>query len=174
MVRRGARDNLSLPSRDSFMSHATDVLEPHGLKQEMAAMARLSLPVVVVQVGLMAMGVVDTMVVGRVSAEAIAAVALGNVYFYAISIFGQGTLMALDPIVAQAVGAKDETAIARAVQRGLVLAIGLSIVTGLLILPAGAVLALLRQPAEVAPVAARYDVVSIVGVLPFYVFVVFR
>jgi MATE family multidrug resistance protein len=148
--------------------------EPTGLGQELAAMVRLALPVVVVQVGLMAMGVVDTMMVGRVSAEAIAAVALGNVYFFAVAVFGQGTLMALDPIVAQAVGAGDEIAIARGVQRGLVLAVGLSVVTGLLILPAGPVLALLRQPAEVAPVAARYAVVSIAGVLPFYIFVVFR
>src|SRR5437899_3094354 len=117
-----------------------EIPEPRGLRQELTAMVRLALPVVVVQVGLMAMGVVDTRMVGRVSAEAIAAVALGNVYFYAVSIFGQGTLMALDPIVAQAFGAGDEIAIARGMQRGLVLATLLAVVTGLLILPAGPVL----------------------------------
>src|SRR5579859_2815502 len=106
-----------------------DIPEPRGLGQELAAMVRLALPVVVVQVGLMAMGVVDTMMVGRVSAEAIAAVALGNVYFFAVSIFGQGILFSLDPIVAQAVGAGDELSIARGVQRGLVLAVVLSAVT---------------------------------------------
>ncbi len=39
-------------------------------------MARLAAPVVLVQVGLMAMGVVDTIMVGRVSAVALAAAAL--------------------------------------------------------------------------------------------------
>ncbi|MFI5280533.1 MAG: MATE family efflux transporter [Gemmatimonadales bacterium] len=151
-----------------------DIQGPRGLRQELAAMVRLALPVVVVQVGLMAMGVVDTMMVGRVSASAIAAVALGNVYFFAVAIFGQGVLMALDPIVAQAVGAGDDVAIARGVQRGLILAVGLSVATSLLLLPAASVLSLLRQPTEFATVAARYDVVSIAGVLPFYVFVVFR
>ena len=44
------------------------------------ALLTLALPVIVVQVGLMAMGVVDTIMVGHVSPEALAAVALGNVY----------------------------------------------------------------------------------------------
>src|SRR5258708_40345193 len=111
----------------------------------------------------MAMGVVGTMMGGRVSGEAIAAVALGNVYFYAVSIFGQGTLMALDPIVAQAFGAVDEIAIERGMQRGLVPAGLLRAATGRLILPAGPVLALQRPPAQGAQGAARDDIVSLAG-----------
>ncbi len=45
-------------------------------------MVRLALPMVAVQLGQMLMGVVDTVMVGRVSAEAIAAIALGNLYFW--------------------------------------------------------------------------------------------
>ena len=44
-------------------------------------MSRLAVPVVLAQVGLMLMGVVDTLMVGHVSADALAAVALGNLYF---------------------------------------------------------------------------------------------
>ncbi|MBA2627754.1 MAG: MATE family efflux transporter, partial [Gemmatimonadales bacterium] len=62
-----------------------------------AELLRLALPVVVVQVGLMAMGVVDSIMVGRLSAEALAGVALGNVYFFACAVFGAGLLAALDP-----------------------------------------------------------------------------
>ena len=65
-------------------------------------MIRLALPMVAVQLGQMLMGVVDTVMVGRVSAEALAAVALGNLYFWGASIFGLGVLLALDPVVAQA------------------------------------------------------------------------
>jgi MATE family multidrug resistance protein len=61
----------------------------------------LAVPVVVVQVGLMLMGVVDTMVVGRVSAEALAAVALGNMVFLTVASFGFGLLMAMDPLVSR-------------------------------------------------------------------------
>src|SRR5687768_18139961 len=88
---------------------------PHGFRQELAAMVRLSVPVVTVQCGLMAMGVADVAMVGRLGAEAIAAVALGNVYFFSVAIFGQGVLMALDPIMAQAIGAGDDIAIARGI-----------------------------------------------------------
>ncbi len=46
------------------------------------------------------MGTVDAIMVGHVSATALAAVALGNLYFVTVTVFGMGTLMALDPIVA--------------------------------------------------------------------------
>ncbi len=137
-------------------------------------MLRLAVPVVTVQVGLMAMGVVDTLMVGRVSAEALAAVALGNVYFFAVAIFGVGVLLALDPVVAQAVGAGDQLGVTRGLQRGIVLAVLLAVPASLLLLPVEPLLRLLRQPAEVVPVAAGYAMVQIAGVLPFYLFVALR
>ena len=39
----------------------------------------------------MLMGVVDTLMAGRVSPGALASVALGHMYFFAISIFGMGS-----------------------------------------------------------------------------------
>lgn len=137
-------------------------------------MVRLAVPVVVVQVGMMAMGFTDTVMVGRVSAEALAAVALGNVYVWAAIIFGVGVLMALDPVVAQAVGAGDNEGVSRGLQRGIVMACILTVPASLLLLPVGPVLTLLRQPGEITPTAAAYALVSIAGVLPFYLFVVFR
>jgi len=142
--------------------------DPHGFRAQLGAMVRLALPIVVVQLGQMFMGVVDTVMVGRVSAEAIAAIALGNLYFFGASIFGLGVLMALDPIVAQAVGARDREAAAVGLQRGLMLALALSVVSTGLLLPARPVLGLLRQPAPVADVAAAYARIAIVGILPFY------
>src|SRR3954462_15453959 len=92
-------------------------------RAELRPMFRLAVPIVIIQVGMMTMGVVDTMMVGHISALALAAVALGNLYFFFLAIFGMGTLMVLDPVVAQAVGAGDRLAIARAVQRGVLLAV---------------------------------------------------
>ena len=137
-------------------------------------MARLAAPIVVVQVGLMLMGVVDAAIVGRYSAEGLAAVALGNVYFNSIVTIGHGTLMALDPLVAQAVGAEDQQAIERSLQRGIVLCVALSLPLSLLLIPGEWLLAPLRQPAEVVPVAASYARVSIIGVLPYLAFITLR
>lgn len=141
---------------------------------ELRATIRLAVPVVFVQVGFMAMGVVDTLMVGRVSARVLAAVALGNLYYFNVSIFGSGTLMALDPIVAQAIGAGDADSVSRAMQRGLLIAFVLSVATALLLAPATPILYALRQPAEIVPDAAAYIRISIAGVLPYLAFVVLR
>jgi MATE family multidrug resistance protein len=85
-----------------------------------------------------------------------------------------GTLLALDPIVAQAVGAHDAEGVRRGVQRGLALTLVLATVVGAALLPGETLLRALRQPADVVPDAARYARASIPGVLPFYAFVVFR
>jgi MATE family multidrug resistance protein len=142
--------------------------------QERGELIRLATPIVVIQVGLMLLGVVDTLMVGRVSPVDLAAVALGNLYFFLVAVFGMGVLFALDPLVAQAYGAGDEEAIARSVQRGVVFALALAVFAGIALIPAGSILAWAGQPAEVIPVAARYAHVAILGVAPFYLFVVFR
>lgn len=137
-------------------------------------MLRLAVPVVVIQVGMMAMGVVDTIMVGHISARALAAVALGNLYFFGLAVFAMGTLMVLDPVVAQAFGAGDRAAVGRAVQRGVLLAALLTIPVALLLTLAAPVFHLAQQPAEVVPLAASYAVVTAPGVFPFLLFVVFR
>lgn len=142
--------------------------------RDLQELVALALPVISVQLGMMAMGVVDTIMVGHLSPTALAAVALGNVYYFGASIFGMGALMALDPVVAQAVGANDREGIARGVQRGIVLALLLCIPTALVLLPAPLVLGWLRQPPEVAPLAGAYAQVCIPGTIGVFAFVVLR
>jgi MATE family multidrug resistance protein len=152
------------------MTHPFELPHRHDLE----TMLRLALPVVFVQVGMMLLGVVDTMVVGRLSSEALAAVALGHVAVLAVYSFGFGLLLALDPLVAQAVGAGDEVAIRRSVQRGMVLAVGLMVPSALLLMPVETVLTILRQPPETVPIASAYVRICIPGLLPYYAFVVLR
>ena len=143
-------------------------------RAELAATRRLAVPVATVQVGLMLMGVVDTMMVGRLSASALAAVALGNLYFFNVTAFATGVLMALDPVVAQAVGARDHDAIAHGVQRAVLLALLLTIPTALVMLPSAAVLRALGQPPDVIDAASRYVLLSIPAVPALLAFVVLR
>ena len=143
-------------------------------RDDLRAMVRLALPVVVIQVGMMSMGVVDTLMVGRLSAIALAAVALGNLYFFLIAVFGMGTLMVLDPVVAQAVGADDREGSARGVQRGILLAGVLALPAAVLLLLAEPFMLHAGQPAEVVPLAADYAERLAPGVFPFFLFVVLR
>lgn len=141
---------------------------------EVRGILALAMPVVAVQVGMMAMGVVDTMMVGHYSARDLAAVALGNLYFFTAVVFPMGLLMALDPLVSQAVGAGDRAAVGRALQRGMILAAGLGIPAAGALIPGGPLLDLLRQPLEVVPVASGYARAALPGVFPFLFFIVVR
>ena len=145
-----------------------------GERSELRSTVALAVPVVFVQLGFMAMGVVDTLMVGRLSARALAAVAIGNLYFFNVSILASGTLMALDPIVAQALGAGDEEMVARSAQRALLLSLGLSVVMTLVLAPAPQILTFLHQPAEVVPDAGLFLRISMIGVAPYLAFVVLR
>jgi MATE family multidrug resistance protein len=141
---------------------------------ELRGVAKLAIPVVTVQVGMMAMGVVDTVMVGHFSARDLAAVALGHLYFFTVVVFPMGVLLSLDPVVSQAVGAGDRDAVGRALQRGGLLALALGLPAALALLPGEPFLNLLRQPPEVVPVAAGYALASLPGVFPFLAFVVLR
>ena len=94
-----------------------------GAPELTRTLVRLALPVAAVQVGMMLMGVVDTIMVGHVSPQDLAGVALGNIYFFACAVFGMGLLFSLDPVVSQAVGAGDAEGMARGVQRAILLAV---------------------------------------------------
>jgi len=76
-------------------------------RTELRSMLGLAAPLVLSELGWIAMGIADTMFVGRVSAEAIGAVGLGGVLFYTIGIFASGLLLGLDTLVSQAHGAGD-------------------------------------------------------------------
>jgi len=141
---------------------------------EWRALIAIAIPVVVVQVGMMLMGVVDTLIIGHLSSNALAAVALGNLYVFNGIVIAMGALMALDPLVAQAVGANDQMAITRSIQRGLILSVGLGVLTMLVMIPAAPLLRAFRQPIEVIPAAATYIHISAWGLIPFLVFVVLR
>ena len=123
---------------------------------------------------MMFMGVVDTLVVGHVSANALAAVAVGNLYFWNAIVIAMGALMVLDPLVSQAVGADDHVAITRAVQRGLILSVVLGVASTMVMLPAEPLLRAFRQPAEVIPDAATYIHISAASTIPLLAFTVLR
>ena len=99
----------------------------HDLRDEFRPMFTLALPVVLAEMGWMTMGMVDTLMVGRVSAEAIGAVGLGTSIFMGVSIFAMGLLLGLDTLVSQAFGADDIDTCHRWLLHGVVLALGLSL-----------------------------------------------
>ena len=143
-------------------------------RAELREMLAIAGPIVLVSLGQQLMGVVDVVMLGRVSAAELAAGGLGNLYFHLTGIAGIGVLLAIDPVVAQAVGAGDEEGVTRGVQRGLLLALLVTFLVGLTAIPSEWLFTAMRQPAEVTPAAARFVWWSLPGLLPFYLFVALR
>jgi MATE family multidrug resistance protein len=84
------------------------IQRPKVFLGEFRPLWRLAGPLVLAEVGWMSMGIVDTIMVGRLpaSAEAIGAVSLGSVIFHVVAIFAVGLLLGLDTLVSQAFGAR--------------------------------------------------------------------
>ena len=89
--------------------------------EDVRQLAVLAVPVVIAEMGWMAMGVVDTIMVGPLGPTAIGGAGLGSSLFLAISIFGMGLLLGLDTLVSQAFGARRFGDCRRWLVHGLVL-----------------------------------------------------
>jgi multidrug resistance protein, MATE family len=76
-----------------------------GLGAELGPTMKLAGPVVLAELGWMGMGVVDTVMVGRLGPTAIGAVGVGNILFFTVVVFGYGLLLGLDTLVSQSYGA---------------------------------------------------------------------
>lgn len=98
-----------------------------ALALELPPLARLAGPVVASEVGWMAMWVADTIIVGRLGAEAIGAVSIGGSIFFAVAIFGLGMMLGLDFVVASAFGAGRLRDAHAALVDGLWLAVALAV-----------------------------------------------
>ena len=77
-----------------------------GMRREVRPLLALALPVILAEIGWMAMGLVDTIMVGPLGPAAIGAAGMGSSVFTAIVIFGMGLMLGLDTFVSQAYGAR--------------------------------------------------------------------
>lgn len=145
-----------------------------SLRTELKPMLRLAVPVVLAELGWMAMGIVDTIMVGPLGPEAIATSGISNSLQMAIAIFGMGMLLGLDTLVSHAYGARRIDECHRWLFHGILTAAALSaplvaIALGLL----AAVPALGFHPA-VLPLVEGYYAILLWSTVPLLFYAVFR
>ena len=100
---------------------------PAWLAGELRALVALAVPIVLVQLAQMAMSFVDVVMVGRLGTESLAAIVLGSTTFFTLALVCVGVVLAVNPMVSQAVGAGDCEGVARATRQGLWLATALGV-----------------------------------------------
>lgn len=135
--------------------------------REARTLLRLAFPIALTQVSLMSLGVVDLLMVGRVGVEAVGALALGNLWKVGTLLVGMGVVFGVDPQISQGHGAGNAKAIGLALQRGLVLALGVTVLLAGLWVPAEWVLLQFGQEPEIARIAGQYLGAQIPS-LPFF------
>ena len=106
-----------------------DTVQPHPqpqagvpsdhLAQEFAETLRLAVPMMLTQLGQIAMITTDLALIGRLGESAVAAAALAHTVYFVSFTFGLGLMAAVSPLVAQAFGAGDVRRIRRSLRVGL-------------------------------------------------------
>jgi MATE family multidrug resistance protein len=139
------------------------------LRLELRALGRLAAPLAAAQAGQALMGVVDTAVVGRAGAVALAGVGLGNGLFFTIAVIGIGLMMGFDPLIAQAFGAGDAVRARKLLWQGASLSVIAAVVVALLL----AVLTLTFEPMGVEPAVAALATSFVLWRLPGLPFLFF-
>ena len=137
-------------------------------------MFALALPVVLAELGWMTMGIVDTLMVGRISAEAIGAVGVGSSLFMGVCIFAMGLLLGLDTLVSQAWGARRLEACHRWLLHGAVVALVLSPLSIWLFLTLGATADRWGLHPEVRRLAGPYIEALAWSIPPLLLYATFR
>lgn len=135
---------------------------------------KLGLPAAATQLAAMLLGVVDTMMLGRVSTHALDAVALGHLWIYGTMIFGMGLIWGMDPIMSQAHGAGDSRQVGRTLHSGFLL-------VALLVPPlwwawaqTEAVMLAFGQTPELAAAADLYVTTQLYSMIPFLLYLTLR
>jgi MATE family, multidrug efflux pump len=143
-----------------------------NLREEFRPTLRLALPLVLAELGWMAMGIVDTMMVGRLpnAAEAMGAVSLGGVLVNTLAFFGGGLLIGLDTLVSQAFGAGKREDCHRSLLNGIYLSFAL---TPFLMAPVwlfGPLLRAFRVAPDVIALTVPYAKAMAWGTLPLLLY----
>jgi MATE family multidrug resistance protein len=143
-------------------------------RRELRPLGTLAWPVILAEIGWMAMGIVDTLMVGPLGPEAIGGVGLAGILFFALAACGMGLLLGLDTVVAQAFGAGDHDACRRWLWQGLWLGAFASVpLAGLLWLQRTFVDRFGFNPEIVAIVHGNLDVLWLT-LLPLFVYAASR
>ncbi len=134
----------------------------------------LAYPVMLSQLGQVMVGVADSMMVGRLGKEPLAAASFANSIFIVFLVFGIGISFAITPQTAQADGEKDTSKLVQILKHG----IGINTIFGILLCSFILInirgIYYLNQPDPVVNLAGPYLSVIGLSLVPFMIFQAFR
>jgi len=138
------------------MTQMQPLLRDQSFAAHLGATLRLGLPLIASQLAKISYGVIDTIMLGWYSVEALAASVLATQIITVFMLFGSGFSHAVAPLVAERLGHDDQVSARRALRMGLWIVAGFFVITIPIIWHSEAILRLLGQDAELSALAGDY------------------
>ena len=134
----------------------TQVGQP-SWRRELIEILVLAAPLATAQLAQMAMGITDTIMMGRVGSDALAAGGLGANVAFLLIIVGQGLVASIQPIVAQARGAADHSSFGRTLAAGLLISLLAAVPIVLALNHIDLLLDAIGEPPKIAALTLDYE-----------------
>ncbi|TQV77127.1 MATE family efflux transporter [Aliikangiella marina] len=142
--------------------------------KEFKQLMPIALPAVFSQLAQMAMGVIDTIMAGHYSNDALAAIAIGTSLLHPVLVFFMGLFLAFNPIIAHLRGAKKDQEIGATFRLSIGLAIVMVPFAVVILLNAQIILDLLGVNPAVVDLATRYLHATVWGMPGLLLFLALR
>lgn len=144
------------------------------LLHEARSLLAIAGPIILSQLGGVGMNTMDTIMVGPLGAEALAAAGLASSLHVVLLMVTTGTVLGMGPLVSQAFGAGDREACRRVLVQGVWLSLALSLPVVALNLVGGPIAVALGQETQVSVLVGGYMAALAWGVVPVLLFMAFR
>ncbi|MGL5013693.1 MAG: MATE family efflux transporter [Bacteroidales bacterium] len=135
---------------------------------------KVAIPVMLSQIGQVIVQMADTMMVGQLGAEELAAVSFASAIFNTGLLFAMGTALGLTPLVGEAYARKESTTLKSLFKNAYALNIILFALVGLLLWITSFFMTNMGQTLRVAELAVPYFRVMVISMLPLMIFLVFK
>ncbi|QPB42684.1 MATE family efflux transporter [Rodentibacter haemolyticus] len=135
---------------------------------------KIAFPILLAQIAQNSMGLVDTIMAGRVSSTDMAAISVGASIWLPLVLFGHGLLLALPPTVSYLNGSGQRHRIAHQIRQGIWIALLSSIPLGLFIYYSDFVLQFMEMEPRMAQIARDYLHAMLWGLPAYLLLINFR
>ncbi|TAF67078.1 MAG: MATE family efflux transporter [Cytophagales bacterium] len=144
------------------------------LRTDMSATFRLAYPIAIGQVGIVLLGITDTIMVGQLGKVPLAAAGFANTIFFIPTVVGIGIMSVLSPLVATAKTSQNEIETQDLFKSALLIALFTGILITIALCIAGYYIDFFGQPAEVNREAEEYIYIIAISAIPMLFYVAMR
>lgn len=143
-------------------------------RQHIKETIKLALPISLGQLGHIMMGVVDSLMVGKVGSAQLAAASLVNGLFFLILVIGFGMTFAISPLIAISKGEKNLSQCGKVLNHGVFVNSFFAIILMVITFFVSYLIPFISQPADVTKLAISYMQILSLSIIPFIIFSCYR